>query len=333
MLAHRGPASSGSPPCRRAMDVPAILATLLFLVAAYAPAAPAAALHPGDFVMISERGGRLVVLDGASFAVTDIASGGALVYATDVAVTGDGRVLLTTSSAGVVEVDPSNGTTSVVAPLATLGEGVPSGLTVGPSGSLFVSMQSAISPRVIELTAAGEFVRVVTSGGLLPMPAGLAFGAGGVLYVCTTIPYGQGSGGGIASVDPASGAQAAVAGAGVLIGPYHIAVAPDGALWTVQYGSFSARRGGCVVRTQLPGGDSATMPYGSCTSRGIAIRADGVTVVADCMRIHGDCWDAVTYFYPSGLSTFGVSGPVAVVPDLVTPSRRDSWGRLKLLYR
>jgi len=306
---------------------------LLLLVSAHALAAPSAKLHPGDFVMISEWGGRLVVLDGASFAVTEIASGGHLVYATDVAVTSGGRVLLTTSSAGVVSVDPSSGATSVVAPLATLGEGRPSGLAVGPSGSLFVSMQSAISPRVIELTSAGAFVRVVTSGGLLPMPAGLAFGTDGVLYVCTTIPYGQGSGGGIARVDPASGAQSAVAGAGVLIGPYHIAVAPDGALWTVQYGAFSARRSGCVVRTQLPGGDSETVPYGSCTSRGIAIRADGVTVVADCMRIHGDCWDPVTYFYPSGFSMFGLSGPVAVVPDLMTPSRRDSWGRLKILYR
>jgi hypothetical protein len=56
-------------------------------------------------------------------------------------------------------------------------------------------------------------------------------------------------------------------------------------------------------------------------------------VVGDCYRINGDCGYLVTYEYPSGLKIEGVSGPVTVVPDLMTASSWSSWGRLKTIYR
>ena len=181
----------------------------LFFISCVVPlTCTSAALRPGDFVMASPpwSGDRLVVLDGSSSVATEIASGGYLPGMTDLVVNASGNVLVTVQSAGIVQVNPSTGEQTLFASVATLGGGRPSGITLGPGGSVFVSMQSA-SPRVVELSSGGEFTRIVTSGGYLPLPAGLAFGHDGALYVCTTIADRQVGGGGIVRVEPGSGAQ------------------------------------------------------------------------------------------------------------------------------
>jgi len=294
-------------------------------------------LRPGDFVVLSPPGfgARLVALDGTSAAASELVSGGLLSGGTDLVVGASGEILVVVPATGIVRVSPGSGAQSILAPIGTLGDGQPSGITVGLGGSIFVSLQSA-SPRIVELSSSGEFIRVVSGGGLLQMPAGLAFGNDGALYVCETIPYPVSAGGGIVRVDPTSGAQSAVAGGVPLIGPFHIAAAPDGTLWTVQFGSLSQRRSACVVRTRVADGYSESMPAFECTAYGIAIRSDGTTVVGECARIHGDCGgsaDLYTVMHPSGSIVWGVSGPVSVVPEGLTPSRRQTWGHLKAIYK
>lgn len=300
-------------------------------------ASSAVSLSPGDFVMLSGSSTSgpysVVVLDGSSTAVTEVTSGGYLSDgATDIAATRSGVVLVTAQSWGVVIVNPATGAQTIFASLDVLGPGTPSGITAAPDGAIYVSMQSHPS-RVVELSSDGALVRVVTSGGFLPLPAGLVVGGDGALYVCATIQSGAGGGGGIVRVDLATGSQTPIASNALLIGPFHIALAPDGWLWTVQYGAFAQRRNGCVVRTRTSDGYSETVPFGQCTSQGIAIRSDGTTVVGDCYRVNGDCGYLVTYEYPSGNSIPGVSGAVTVVPDPTTTSSRSSWGRLKTIYR
>ena len=318
----------------RALLVPVVLGLSGLLVGS---AGSAGILKPGDFVMLSGSSTAgpysVVVIDGTSTAVTELTSGGYLSGgATDIATTRSGEVLVTALPWGVVKVDPATGAQTILASLDVLGTGAPSGITVGPDGAIYVSMQSDPS-RVVQLSSDGAFIRVVTSGGFLPLPAGLVVGADGALYVCATIAHGAGGGGGIVRVDLVTGGQSPVASNALLLGPIHIALAPDGWLWTVQYGAFNQRLNGCVVRTRTSDGDSERMPFGSCTSQGIAIRSDGAMVVGDCYRIHGDCGSLVTYAYPSGISIPGVGGAVTVVPDLTTASARGSWGRLKTTYR
>lgn len=315
----------------------AILAAGLVLLSLGDPfAARAVTLTPGDFVLLTPpRGGidRLLVLDAALSTSTLIAEGGLLVDGTDLVVRSSGDVLVTTPASGVVRVDPVSGAQSVLASLAVLGAGRPSGITVGPTGVLHVSMQGT-DPRVIEMPGDGATVRTVTSAGFLTKPAGLCFGTDGELYVCQTIDYPLSGGGGIVRVDVATGAQVAIASNAMLKGPFHIAAAPDGTLWTVQFGGLSQRRGACVVRTRASDGYSEVMPAFDCTAYGIAIRSDGTTLVGECERISGDCYG--DYYVTSsvgGQRMWGSSGPLAVVPVFTVPARPASWGRLKVLYR
>ncbi len=308
---------------------------LIILVAASASSpASGAPLRPGDFVMIDSWRATttLVAFDGASMNPTVLASGGPMFGATDLAVRGDGTVLLAVPGTGIVRFSPGTGEQSVIATPAVLGEGTPSGIAVGPDGTVCVSIQGAV-PRVVQLSAPGEFLRVVISGGYIPLPAGMCFGLGGELYVCATSIYG---GGGIVQVDLATGTQTVIAGGGPLKGPFCVAAAPDGTLWSAQYGTQSQRLNACVVRTRVSDGYSEVLSVFGCTAYGVAVRGDGTALVGDCYRIHSDCMGGSSVFtqvYPSGEQIWGYSGPVAVVPFAPTGASRTSWGQLKTLYR
>jgi hypothetical protein len=265
-------------------------------------------------------------------ATTVLASGGYLTGVTDLAVDASGDVLLCVPGVGIVRVLPGTGGQSVLAPLSTTGDGTPSGIVIGPDGTVYVSMQGAL-PRVVQLSSDGAFLRVVTSGGFLPAPAGMCFGSDGSLYVCATAPSG---GGGLVRVDLTSGAQTVIASGSPLVGPFDVSLAPDGSLWSVQFGARAQRQAACVVRTRVSDGYSEVVSAFACTAYGIAIRSDSTAVVGDCARINGDCGgDTYLYAqaYPSGSVTWGYAGPVAVVPDIVVQAKASSWGRVKVLYR
>jgi hypothetical protein len=296
--------------------------------------ASASVLAPGDFVMVTRSGGnqQLVVFDATTMAATVLASGGYLAGATDLAVTGRGTILLSVVDVGVVRLLPETGEQSVLATLDALGGGRPSGIALGPDGTVYVSLQGT-SPRVVQLSAAGSFLRVVTSGGFLPMPAGMCFGADGAFYVCATALNG---GGGLVRVDLISGAQTAIASNPPLYGPLDVAAAPDGSLWSIQFGHDSMRLGECVVRTRPADGVSETVHDFACWANGVAIRSDGVAVVGDCYPIMWECGgegNLYTQVYPSGARIAGYGGPVAVVPPSTVGARSSSWGLLKTLYR
>lgn len=309
------------------------LAVLVLLGVLLAAPARGGVLRSGDFVMVCRWGtgtlGQLIVFDGASLTPTVVAERGYLDAATDVAVTGRGDVLLSVASAGVVRVRPDTWEQTVFAPSSTLGDGTPSGIAIGPDGAIYVSMQGA-SPRVVQLSADGAFLRVVTSGGLLPMPAGMCFGSDGTFYVCATSFYG---GGGLVQVDLTSGAQTVFAANDLLKGPLDVTAAPDGSLWSVQYGQGQFRLAGCVVRSRVPDGYSERLSMFDCAADGVAVRSDGVALVGDCYRVKWDCYTKYTVVYPSGARYEGFGGPVAVVPDPVVEARTTSWGRIKVLYR
>jgi DNA-binding beta-propeller fold protein YncE len=311
---------------------------VLALLGALAPSVVAAAgLRSGDFVMavrwnVGVACCRVVSLDGASLAVTDIASGAYLLSPADIAVRSDHAILVADESSGIVQIDPTSGGQTLLAAPASLGGGTVSGIAVGQQGELYVSMQGT-SPRVLRLSADGA-VAIVVAAGVIPRPAGLTIGPDGALYVCATSPlYMCACGGGIVRVDLASGTLASVASGWPVCGPIDLAFAPDGSLWSVQRGQCSSESSKNLVRTSVTDGSSAlVMPAGDAV--GFAIRSDGVVAIARCWRIHSDCAAYYTQLYPSGpLKENHIAGPMAVVPEHATPATMSSWGRVKVLYR
>ena len=317
---------------RRALFVVFVLGFLLLL----ALSALAGALRPGDFVMvtsnISGAGYRIVALDVGTLAVTEIATNGYVGWPDDIVVDRQGSILITSPPWGVVRINPSDGQQTLIAPVGSLGGGTPTGLTVAAGGEIYVSMQGAV-PRILRLSADGSVAGVVTSGGFLTAPEGLAFGADSALYVCETLSPNISTlaRGALVRVDPGSGSQVQFAVGVPLNRPHDLAVAPDGSLWSIGYGIFNGHLR-YLVRTSVPDAVS-TLMLGRGWAAGIAIRSDGVTVVGDCDPVHTDCEYPFTMVYPSGPYLGAFNGLLAVVPDVVTRTTPASWGRIKALYR
>lgn len=301
------------------------------VVLALTPAgARSVTLAPGDFVLasVSYQHVDLIKLDGATFTPTVFSSGPLLTHAWHVAVDLRGRVLVTDDYAGVVAVDPVTGSQSVIASIAALG-GIPFGIVATRDGRLYVSL---IRPgRILRLDPDTGIPSVVTSGGLLDSPLGLALGPDGQLYVAESWLPLRGS---IVRVDPNSGAQALVATSGEFIYPFDIAVR-DGVVWTLQ-GGFNDGRGGCFEETRLSDGTSTHSSLSTyCRAKGIAIAGDGTIAYSDCIPVDIVCSTPITGRSTGGATLTGLGGPLAAVPDGVvpTPTKTSSWGRLKSIYR
>ena len=308
-----------------------LLAACLCMVAA---PASAGALRPGDFVMVTSAPGysyRVVSIEPGSMALIEVVIGGYVSWNSDIAVNHQGKVLITSPTSGIVRIDPISGQQTLFAPLDSLGIGTPAGLTIAEGGDIYVTMSGAW-PRVIRLSSSGSLMSVVTSAGLLGSPEGLAFGRDGALYVCevqspVVDDLARGS---LVRVDPASGAQTRIAAGAPLYRPHDLAVAPDGALWSIGYGIPNGHLR-YVVRTVVADGSSYAV-LGNYAN-GIAIRADGVTLIGNCDEAHLSCNAPYTYVYPSGPYLWSYNGSLAVVPEIATPATSTSWGRIKALYR
>ena len=299
--------------------------------------AHAAALKSGDFVMVTWQSTslpgccRVVSLDGTSLTMSQITSDGYIADAVDIAVTTRREILVTVPTTGVVRVDPTTGNQTIFASLESLGGGAPAGI-LATGAQIYLTIQNT-QPRIVQLDEDGSVARVVSSGGLLAYPAGLALGPDGALYVCETIPIGYLPGGSLIRVDPVSGTQTLIASGDPIHGPLDAAFAPDGSLWSVQWGGLLHEKGGWMVRTRISDGFSERVDFGFDFVRGLAIRPDGRTVIADCAPAHSSCDLPYAQIYPDGPRVWSVSGPVALVPDMATPATRTSWGRIKVIYR
>jgi sugar lactone lactonase YvrE len=296
----------------------------------------AATLRPGDFVTVTWQSGsapccQVFALDATSLAASLITSGGYIADPTDIAVTRDGNILVAVPTAGVVRVDPASGHQTIFASVESLGGGAPEGVLATPD-EIYITIQGS-QPRIVRLNPDGSVAGVVSSGGLLAYPSGLALGPDGALYVCETIPVGWKPGGSLLRVDPVSGAQTLIASGDPIHGPLDAEFAPDGSLWSVQRGGLLHEKRGSIVRTRISDGFSELVEFGFNFVSGIAIRPDGLTVIADCASVHSDCEYPYTQAYPDGPRVDWISGSVAFVPDLVTPTTRTTWGRIKVIYR
>ncbi len=306
-----------------------VAATLALTIAASVPPAVAMTLIPGRFVMLV-GGPRLVEIDPFTQATSEIPVSGTFTHPLAMAVTRQGAILVSSRAFGVMRVDPVSGTQSIIAPLDSLHGGAPTGLAVTADGDIYLSMQYG-TPRIVQLAPGGAYVREVTSGGLLNQPEGMTFGLDGQLYVCEARSpvisiYQSGS---IVRVDPRSGAQTQVAAGSTLYRPHLIAVAPDGALWTAGYGTPTGYPRN-LVRTTLP--DGTCYDAAGSMVDALAANSSGVLVYTNCDEAHLSCINRYMRVY-NGPYFWDWAAVVAAVPDLATPARAVTWGRVKTLYR
>jgi sugar lactone lactonase YvrE len=150
-------------------------------------------------------------------------------------------------SAVILRANPATGGLTEISRNGPLGNHFahPYDIAVASDGSLLVADMGAYATPT-DRTPDGRIVRVdpvtgrqslVTSGNLLVDPAGLAIGAGGLIYVIENV--GTNGQPGVVTVNPATGAQTLITEGEELCYPFGIALHPDGSILVTNYGDFS----------------------------------------------------------------------------------------------
>jgi hypothetical protein len=316
--------------------VPVLLAVALAIATLIAPIdSSAATLHAGDVVIVV--GQAVIAYSPHLTAGVQLSYGQNIHTPVHVAVDARYHILVTDGVSGVVDIDPSSGSQTILLLPGQLGGNSATGICAGADGRIFVAL-SGPSPGVTSIVPGGVVPVPITSGGLLTRPGGMTLGADGMLYVCEeATPVNDcgvnvNSKGSIVRVDQASGAQTRVATACAFWYPFDIASVGSDELWTTQTGQISGTLG-CILRTRISDGSTSESNVGYCRSSSIAAASDGSVYWGDCEPIHRDCFNVFTGHWPSGEMLWNIAGPMALVPDLPVPVRHVDWGTVKILYR
>ncbi len=141
---------------------------------------------------------------------------------------------------------------------------------------LFVADQTAAS--IIRVDTATGAQAVVSSGGYLVNPSGIAFAPDGSLLVANR--YARD----IVRVNLATGAQSIVSSGGLFADPYNVAVAKDGSIYVADTDAFGGPGGpgGIIKVNPITGAQTAVASEGYFEKVfGIALDASGNIVVGD----------------------------------------------------
>ena len=182
----------------------------------------------------------------------------------------------------------------------------PYDVAVEPGGSLVVvDMGAFVTDRrtrapdgaVIRVDPASGRQTLVSRGGALIDPAGIAIGPGGFLYVVENV--GVNGSPGVIRINPVSGAQTHVAQGGDLCNPFGVAAEPGGTLIVTDYGDLLGPGGtplldcefslGSVVRVPTDGRAPTVLSQGNLFGSpfGVAVEPGGRIVVANEKAVAG----------------------------------------------
>jgi streptogramin lyase len=279
--------------------------------------AHAVALNAGDLVVADPNGVRISKVDPVSGAVTDIITGS---FWYGVTFAPDGRLFASAYYDQAVQlVNPVSGTAITVSSGGLLAGTIC--VTWGPDGMLYTGSNA---PRIVKVDPATGLQTLVCSGGLLNNPQELAFTPSGDLLVANYDNR-------VIKVNTVSGAQSVYATGGMLGVTSGVAVAGDGTVYATDILNSLLIRIAPVTLTQ----SLVTSSGPIATPRGITLDPFGRILV--CSQNNGQLARVGLPAGPAaGLSpSFSFSLPygVAVVPEGVVPTRADTWGRVKALYR
>lgn len=209
-----------------------------------------------------------------------------------VAVERGGTVLATDSSGGpenpraLIRIDPAARARQVLTSGGFLN--LPQGVTAAPNGDIYVAEFGLprdqeevpdLLAAVVRVDPATGEQTVVTAGGQLTNPTGIAFAPDGRLFVTDSGPLaGEGA---LFEIDLATGDQTRIATSEGLSRPFHLVFESNESLLVAD--RFENPPGGAVFRIALPSGEQSELPASEVidTPLGVAREADGSILVAD----------------------------------------------------
>ena len=320
------------------------IAILLALcVMSTAPMARAISLHGGDVVMVVTNsyafsGGIpfILHLHPATGVYDTLLAQPPLSDPLDIAVRGDGALIVSDASQGVLRVNPVTGVSQVLATLADFGGTAPTAMSFAPSGDLLLAGMFG----VMRMPGGSGAPQPVSARGDLIDPRGITSDGGANIWVSdfgqyTAAPLAFG---GIVRIDPASGAQTRLTTccSGFLF-PYHptqVRWSPSGLLYVVN-GSPGGPTGlaNCGIFTVDPSLGTTTRFLYRYYVAGFALGPGDEWWLSQANMISRDPYGGIlegeTYLPHNML----VRGAITLVPSGVTTSRPTSWGALKRAFR
>ena len=135
----------------------------------------------------------------------------------------------------------------------------------------------AADGRIIRVDPASGAQAVVSAGGELVDPAGIAVAPDGTLFVVENVGVGPARDPAVVRIDPATGAQSVVTRGGNLCYPFGIAVEPNGVLVVTDFGDLIVggqpqidcpQNFGAVYRVNPGTGAQSSSPSTRCRVRG-----------------------------------------------------------------
>jgi streptogramin lyase len=242
-----------------------------------------ATLSPGDLVVTEQLGAdfqspKIVRVNPVTGAQQTVASGAPLVNPLGVAIERSGDLIVTDGFDGnsVLRVDPDTGA------IAVLSSGFPylddpSGVSIAiaTNGDIYVAdFGPDAIVRIDPLTGNQTLISI---GGMLVFPTGLAFEADGNLIVVDR--EGLDGTGAVIRIDPVTGAQTLLSSGGYLNEPVWVAIEGDGNIVLTERQTF----GGAVLRVNRVTGAQSVVSSGNNFQQvaGIAVDGDGDILVAD----------------------------------------------------
>ncbi len=304
---------------------------------AAAGSATAVSLHQGDLVALDTHFGTpytmIVRLIPGTGVVDLVASHGLLADggASDLTVLRDGRVLVSTDTHGVVAVDPADGSQSVYRTETELGGRV-SGLAVEPEGTVLMLVHAGGSGRIVRHDPADGSLAEVTSGSDLSDAGDIACGPAGDVFVSVRgTPGSNGAFGSILRLS-AQGARLATFVSDQFRGPGQLGVTGNGRVYAANGGAMAAGYGGCVTRTDIATGITATA-VGSNACEGVAVVSPELVYYSRKTTTKaGEYW-SVERMFPTGWGVSGVTGPIEAVILEPVSTHASTWGGVKRAYR
>lgn len=241
------------------------------------------ALKKGDILYVDSgnavEGGGLFKLDPQTGERTVVSMGGLLQMPFSVSVDAKSGLAVVSDSGRLIAVDPSSGSQAVIADNRNRNLGMPLGMDFDARGDLVV----ANAQNIIRLEARAEEPQVLSSGGSMRCPLGVAAGRNGDLFVVN-----MGFPAEILRVNPRTGSQTVVTRGGMLNSPQAIAVSGEN-LYVTDVATAGGNFGiGRVLRIDATTGKQSVVSEGGLLVGpvGIAIGADGKLIVADPYTIN-----------------------------------------------